>query len=132
MTENVVTAEPTRAAGVLDLLAAQRVQIALDDFGTGYSSPARLARLAVNELNIDRTFVTGMTTNPENATIVRRTIDLARSLDLLLVADGVEREEEWEQLAAYGGHEAQGYLLSPPVPCEQFEQLVRDDVRVAA
>lgn len=124
VTENVVTSDPTRVEEVLQRLAGQGVQIALDDYGTGYSSLARLARLAVNELKIDRSFVAGMITNPGYAAIVRSTIDLARHLQLLVVAEGVEHTAEWNQLAAYGCHQVQGYLLSPPVPADEFEQLV--------
>lgn len=132
VTENVVMADPARAEDVLDKLAAQGVQIAIDDFGTGYSSLARLSRLAVNELKIDRSFVSGMTNNPGHAAIVRGTIDLARNLQLHVVAEGVEQPGEWAQLAAYGCHEVQGYLLSPPIPVDQFEALLRDRDRPAA
>jgi EAL domain-containing protein (putative c-di-GMP-specific phosphodiesterase class I) len=108
------------------------VFVSLDDFGTGYSSLANLTRLAVDELKIDRSFVSGMSNDPHHSAIVRSTISLGHALGLQVVAEGVERREEWEQLAIDGCDEAQGYLLSPPVPATQLDALLEERASRAA
>jgi EAL domain-containing protein (putative c-di-GMP-specific phosphodiesterase class I) len=93
----------------------------LDDFGTGYSSLAHLKRLPVQELKIDRSFVMHMDSDPNDAAIVRSTVDLARSLGLRVVAEGVESQSTWDQLARFGCHLAQGYHLSRPLPVARLD-----------
>jgi diguanylate cyclase (GGDEF)-like protein len=124
VTENVIMADPEHAESVLGALRGLGVFVSLDDFGTGYSSLANLTRLAVDELKIDRSFVSGMSNDPHHAAIVRSTVSLGHALGLQVVAEGVERQEEWEQLAQDGCDEAQGYLLSPPVPATQLDLLL--------
>jgi diguanylate cyclase (GGDEF)-like protein len=120
ITESSVMADPARSIGVLDRLSALGVGIAIDDFGTGYSSLSHLRRLPVDEVKIDRSFVSGMITNESDAVIVRSTIDLARNLGLRVIAEGVEDETTWDLLAGLGCDAAQGYYLSRPVPAEAF------------
>jgi diguanylate cyclase (GGDEF)-like protein len=120
ITESSVMADPARSIGVLDRLSALGVGIAIDDFGTGYSSLSHLRRLPVDEVKIDRSFVSGMITNESDAVIVRSTIDLARNLGLRVIAEGVEDETTWDLLAALGCDAAQGYYLSRPVPAHAF------------
>jgi diguanylate cyclase len=132
VTENVIMADPEHAEAVLGALRKLGVFVSLDDFGTGYSSLANLTRLAVDELKIDRSFVSGMSSDPHHAAIVRSTVSLGHALGLQVVAEGVEREEEWHQLASDGCDEAQGYLLSPPVPATQLDRLLEErDQQVA-
>jgi diguanylate cyclase len=132
VTEEVVMSDPDRAQAVLESLSDAGVAIALDDFGTGYSSLARLARLPVSELKIDRSFVACMTTDPGRAAIVRSTIHLAHDLGLNVVAEGIEYEEQWDSLAALGCDEAQGYLLARPAPAHELEELLDRGNRRAA
>jgi diguanylate cyclase (GGDEF)-like protein len=120
ITESTMMADPTRPVAALSQLSMRGVHIAIDDFGTGYSSLAYLKRLPVTELKIDKSFVMGMVDDPDDAVIVRSTIDLARNLGLQVVAEGVEHEDVWNTLAAQGCHRAQGYYLSPALPADEF------------
>jgi diguanylate cyclase (GGDEF)-like protein len=121
ITENVVMADPARALEVLDALRELGVGLSLDDFGTGHSSLAYLLRLAVDELKIDRSFVSQMVADPDAAAIVRHTIDLARSLRLRVVAEGAEDAETWAALESAGCDLGQGYFLSRPLPAVELE-----------
>ncbi len=105
---------------ILEELAAMGVRVAIDDFGTGYSSLAYLKRLPIGAIKIDRSFVIGMATDEDDATIVRSTIDLARNLGLEVVAEGVETEPIWSALRELGCTVAQGYHLSRPLPPEDL------------
>jgi EAL domain-containing protein (putative c-di-GMP-specific phosphodiesterase class I) len=96
------------------------VSIAIDDFGTGFSSLSYLARLPVDTLKIDRSFVIDMT-SPEGTSLVPAIIGLARSLKLKVVAEGVETEEQAQLLRLLGCDEMQGYLFGKPMPREVFE-----------
>ena len=88
--------------------------LSIDDFGIGYSSLAYLQRLPVDELKIDKSFVTALAVANDDAVIVRSTIDLAHSLGLTVVAEGVEDETAMEILVGYGCDRVQGYLFTPP------------------
>jgi EAL domain-containing protein (putative c-di-GMP-specific phosphodiesterase class I) len=97
----------------------------VDDFGTGYSSLSYIARLPVNTLKIDRTFITNMTAKPDDLSIVSTIISLAHSLNLGVVAEGVETEEQQKLLRLLKCDEFQGYLFSPAVPAEQIDRFLR-------
>jgi histidine ammonia-lyase len=120
ITETAIVADPFRMKAVLDRLDALGVRLSVDDFGTGYTSLGYLKRLPINELKIDRSFVTSMTSSEEDAVIVRSTIDLGRNLGLRVVAEGVEDAEVWERLAALGCDAAQGYFMSRPIPADEL------------
>jgi diguanylate cyclase (GGDEF)-like protein len=124
ITETTILADPFRVRQVLDRLNEMGLRLAIDDFGTGYSSLAYLRRLPVQTIKIDRSFVLGMTADANDATIVRSTIDLGRNLGLDIVAEGVETRECWDALRDYGCTLAQGYLISRPVPAEEFGELL--------
>jgi EAL domain-containing protein (putative c-di-GMP-specific phosphodiesterase class I) len=124
ITESAVMADPARALEVLGRLHALGVGLAVDDFGTGYSSMAYLKELPVDELKIDRSFVSQMATNPSDAVIVRSTIDLGHNLGLRVVAEGVETQHAWQELSALGCDIAQGYYLGRPMPAAELEQLL--------
>jgi diguanylate cyclase (GGDEF)-like protein len=126
ITENTVMADPIRARGVLEELAALGLRVAIDDFGTGYSSLAHLRQLPVSEIKIDRSFVTNMSGDENDAVIVRSIIDLARNLGLDVVAEGVETLEVWEMLAELGCHHAQGFYLCRPIAAAGLTALLRD------
>ncbi len=125
ITENIVMAEPERVLETLARLNALGITFALDDYGTGHSSLAYLKRLPITELKIDRSFVWEMTSVDADSVIVRSTIELAHNLGVLVVAEGVETREHWEQLAGYGCDTAQGYYLSRPVPADRVDHLAR-------
>ena len=116
ITENVVMADPVRVMDVLARISELGVELSLDDYGTGTSSLSYLKRLPVRELKIDRSFVMNMEAEQRDAVIVRSTVELARSLGLRVVAEGVESVEVWNQLVEFGCEIAQGYYLSRPIP----------------
>ena len=116
VTETAIMADPGRAHRVLASLAAVGVRFAIDDFGTGYSSLASLKTLPVHHLKIDKSFVRYMHEDTDDAIIVRSVIDLGHTLGLRTIAEGVERAEVWDQLAALGCDAAQGYLLAAAMP----------------
>jgi diguanylate cyclase (GGDEF)-like protein len=116
ITENVVMADPTRTLGILERLRSLGVGLSLDDFGTGHSSLAYLRQLQVDELKIDRSFVTDMIRDGQNAAIVQSTIDLAHAVGVRIVAEGVEDADTLFELKAMGADEVQGFYLSPAVP----------------
>jgi diguanylate cyclase (GGDEF)-like protein len=120
ITESGLMADPSRARETALRLAATGVRLSIDDFGTGYSSLALLRRLPVSELKIDRSFVRDMTTNDDDATIVRSTIGMAHDLGLSVVAEGVETESTLRLLRKLGCDVAQGYHISRPLPASEF------------
>ena len=120
ITERTVLAEPFRAKAVLEELSELGLRLSIDDFGTGYSSLAYLRRLPLDEIKIDRSFIHAMTTDHENAVIVRSTIDLARNLGLEVVGEGIETAEIYETLVQLGCDAAQGFHMSPPLPPDEL------------
>jgi diguanylate cyclase (GGDEF)-like protein len=120
ITENVVMADPTRTLAILARLRSLGVGLSLDDFGTGHSSLAYLRQLQVDELKIDRSFVTDMVHDGQNAAIVRSTIDLAHAVGIRIVAEGVEDADTLFELKAMGADEVQGFYLSPAVPATEI------------
>jgi diguanylate cyclase (GGDEF)-like protein/PAS domain S-box-containing protein len=130
ITESMLMDESSRAAWTVDALAELGVTLSVDDFGTGYSSLLYLRRFPVHALKLDRSFVSGMGTSEVDAAIVGSMIDLAHSLCLFAVAEGVETEEQALALAERGCDLAQGYFFSRPVPAEELGRLL-DDGRFA-
>ncbi|GAA3719605.1 bifunctional diguanylate cyclase/phosphodiesterase [Streptomyces tremellae] len=116
ITEHVLLEDPQRAADTLAGLTGHGVKMSLDDFGTGYSSLVHLRRLPVSELKIDRSFVAKLAVDAEDAEIVRCTVDLAHSLGLVVVAEGVEDDETWEHLRDLGCDAVQGWLVAAAMP----------------
>jgi predicted signal transduction protein with EAL and GGDEF domain len=122
ITESAIMADPDRALQVVQHLHDLGVHLSIDDFGTGYSSLAYLKNLPVDELKIDRSFVSNMTTNARDAVIVRSTVELGRNLGLHVIAEGVEDSATWTQLDAVGCHAIQGYYISRPVTPDGFQE----------
>jgi diguanylate cyclase (GGDEF)-like protein len=112
------------ALGVLEQLRTMGISLAIDDFGTGFSSLVQLQRLPVDEIKIDRSFVSRMMGSESDAAIVRSTIDLARNLGLVVTAEGVEDEPTRRRLADMGCDLAQGYELCRPLPAERLAEVV--------
>ncbi|HET8660090.1 MAG TPA: bifunctional diguanylate cyclase/phosphodiesterase [Micromonosporaceae bacterium] len=125
LTENLTLSQLEIVDEVLAALRDIGVRLALDDFGTGYSSLAMLSRIPVNELKIDRDFVSAMDTSAEAAAVVRSTVDLARSLDLVVVAEGVENEQQRRTLWEIGCVAGQGHLFSRPLAAPQLLATLR-------
>jgi diguanylate cyclase (GGDEF)-like protein len=120
VSEDLVAADPERTLEVLGRLRGLGVRIALDDFGEGQSSLRHLRSLDLDELKVDRQFVLGMDDHPRDAAIVAATVDLGHRLGLRVVGEGVASAASWDALAAQGCDEAQGDLLSTPLPFEQL------------
>jgi diguanylate cyclase (GGDEF)-like protein/PAS domain S-box-containing protein len=119
ITESVIMSEPEAAINTLSQLRKLGVRLAVDDFGTGYSSLAYLDRLPVQEIKIDKSFVSAMAGEVSRTNIVRASIDLGHSLRLESVAEGVEDARTWEVLAALACDLAQGYFISRPLVAEE-------------
>jgi diguanylate cyclase (GGDEF)-like protein len=125
LTESLTLSQLDVVDDVLCALRDLGVQLALDDFGTGYSSLAMLARVPVHELKIDQTFVQAMDTTSVDAAVVRSTIELGRSLDLLVVAEGVESEDQRRRLWKQGCPAGQGHLFGRPMPLHRLLAALR-------
>lgn len=131
ITESTIMSDPERGLNVLEKLNAMGVSLAIDDYGTGHSSLAYLRRLPVQEVKIDRAFVTHMDSSESDAMIVRSTIELGHNLGLRVVAEGIETAEVMAELTRLGCDLAQGYFLSPPLTAEELERWLRTPVRSA-
>lgn len=133
LTETMIMIDPGRALRVLGQLQARGIRIAVDDYGTGHSSLSYLRRLPIADLKIDKSFVIGMERDDSDDVIVRSTIELARDLNLRVVAEGVETVTALRRLQALGCDAAQGYYLGRPVAPETVRATIRDvEGRIAA
>ncbi len=120
VTESAIVLDPKRAEENLVALSRMGVWLSIDDFGTGYTSLSSIKRLPLNEIKIDKSFVTNMLTDEKGAMLVRSVIDLGHNFGLTVVAEGVETQEVLDALAALGCDEVQGYFISKP---QTFELL---------
>lgn len=125
ITESVMMENLADMTKVLQVIKGLGVHIAMDDFGTGYSSLSYIAKLPINELKIDRSFIIEMAGNEYSRNIVTMVIQLAHTLNLEVVAEGVDAEEHVSILARLGCDQMQGYLISKPLPPADIEQLLR-------
>jgi len=121
LTESILMREVNEAMVILDSLKNLGLSIAVDDFGTGYSSLNYLKQFPIDVLKIDRTFVDGLPEGEQDAQIARAIIAMAHSLNLAVIAEGVETHEQLEFLREHGCDEVQGYLFGRPMPANQFE-----------
>ncbi len=121
ITESAVMSNPSDSLTILTELDRMGVKLAIDDFGTGYSSLAYLKRLPVNELKIDKSLVTDMEVNENDAVIVRSTIDLAHNLGLKVTAEGVETQDVWDTLSILGCDQSQGFFMGSPMSVEKLD-----------
>ena len=120
ITENFIMSQAEEALAVLHQLKQLGVQLAIDDFGTGYSSLSYLKRLPLDILKIDKSFIRGLPDDPHDAAIARAIIALGRSMQLTIIAEGVENLAQQRFLAAEGCEQIQGYIVSLPLPPEEF------------
>ena len=124
VTENLLVRDIEQAIALLGELKARGVSIALDDFGTGYSSLSYLRKLPINTLKIDRSFVSNIAENPDDAAISKAIVALAQSLGLNITAEGVETREQLDYLQNHGCHEVQGYYFSKPLSSDRFKDFL--------
>ncbi len=127
LTEGLVMTDIDHALATMNTLKGLGVQLSLDDFGTGYSSLSYLKRFPIDVLKIDKSFVRDVTTDPEAAAIARSIISLAQSLQLQVIAEGVETQEQLSYLTTYRCDQIQGYYFSRPVPAAAFKQLLSEE-----
>jgi EAL domain-containing protein (putative c-di-GMP-specific phosphodiesterase class I) len=126
LTESMVMGDPVSAAELISTLAQMGVEVALDDFGTGYSSLSYLKRFRLGCLKVDRSFVSGAHSNSEDQSIVRAVIALGKTLDMKIVAEGVETLEQANFLRQAGCDDAQGYFYARPVAATRIPALVQE------
>ncbi|GGF34352.1 hypothetical protein GCM10010954_36830 [Halobacillus andaensis] len=122
LTENLIIHNTKKTLNVIHQLRELGVKISIDDFGTGYSSLGYLKDFPVDTLKIDKTFIDELPENPNNAAITNTIITLANSLQLDVIAEGVEKKEQVEYLNAHGCHLIQGYYFSKPLKAENVMQ----------
>lgn len=135
ITESMVIDDVEGVIGKLERLNALGVEIAIDDFGTGYSSLAYLKRFPVDRLKVDRSFVQNITTDSDDAAITEAVINLGHSLNLNVIAEGVETGEQLAFLSSRGCDGVQGFYFGRPMPAEDFEEWIsmrQDKARAAA
>jgi diguanylate cyclase (GGDEF)-like protein len=124
ITESMIMQDEGLADAALRDLRKLGCKISIDDFGTGYSSLSRLKRFTVDSLKVDRSFVTDLTNNPDDKAIAKAIIAMARSLELKVIAEGVETEQQFQFLQGQGCDEIQGFLFGKPMPAEEFALLL--------
>lgn len=125
LTEAVAMDDPVAAIAVMDKLHGQGIRMSIDDFGTGYSSLSYLKKFKVYKLKVDQSFVRDVTDDSDDKAIVTAIINLAHSLNMRTIAEGVETVGQLSFLRLQGCDEMQGYYFSKPLPAEQFEAYVK-------
>jgi len=128
LTETALLQDPSSTIGVLRSLKDMGIRLTLDDFGTGYSSLSYLKRFPIDSLKIDRTFVHGLCTNAGDAKIVSAIINMGKSFDLIVVAEGVETREQFQRLKMQQCSEGQGNYFHVPVAGKEFAKLRESDL----
>jgi diguanylate cyclase (GGDEF)-like protein/PAS domain S-box-containing protein len=131
ITESLLMNDPEGAARTLHSLKESGVGLSMDDFGTGYSSLGYLKRFPIDTLKIDRTFVRDISTDADDATLTRAIINLAQTLRLKVVAEGVETEAQLAFLRSNGCDEMQGYFFARPTHADECEQMLREERKLA-
>lgn len=121
ITEDCFIADPEQAMLILERLRELGVELSIDDYGTGFSSLTYIRRLPVTELKLDRTFLTGAPRDRRAVSVIRSTVDLAHSLGLRIVAEGIENLDALALVDDLGCDAAQGYLMGRPVPADDFD-----------
>jgi EAL domain-containing protein (putative c-di-GMP-specific phosphodiesterase class I) len=131
ITESTIMRDPDEAITILYILKNMGIKISVDDFGTGYSSLNYLKRIPLDSLKIDRSFVMHIESSASDQAIIKAIIALAHSLELNVVAEGVENERQHAFLREWGCDELQGYLLSKPLPVVQLLEFLSSKANLA-
>jgi diguanylate cyclase (GGDEF)-like protein len=131
LTESVVMHDVESALAILGELHAMGIKLSIDDFGTGYSSLSYLRRFPIHTLKIDQSFIRDLNDDPNDASIVGAIIALAHSLNLNVIAEGVETQVQLAFLRAHGCNEMQGFLFSRPIPAELIDDLLFSGKKLA-
>jgi diguanylate cyclase (GGDEF)-like protein/PAS domain S-box-containing protein len=126
VTESMMMDDSEQATAILNQFRDLDLSISMDDFGTGYSSLSYLKKFPIHTLKIDQSFVRDLTIDSDDAAIVSAIVSMAKSLKLRVVAEGVETVEQLEFLKNIGCQELQGYLISRPIPAEEFSRFIKD------
>ncbi|MDH4121114.1 MAG: EAL domain-containing protein [Deltaproteobacteria bacterium] len=126
LTESVVMSNAKRNVATMNGFRRMGIHLSMDDFGTGYSSLSYLKKFPLNSLKIDKSFVTDIDSNPDDLAIAETIIAIGHTLNLKVVAEGVEKQEQLELLESKGCDSVQGYLVSHPLPPERFETWMAD------
>ncbi|HEX6004171.1 MAG TPA: GGDEF domain-containing phosphodiesterase, partial [Burkholderiales bacterium] len=132
VTESMVMHDPQRAAVILERLKEMGIAIAIDDFGTGYSSLSYLKRFPIDYIKIDQSFVRGIPRDAEDVGITNAIIAMAKTLDVSLIAEGVDNAEQLAFLKQGGCNEVQGYLISSPMPADALHRFLRSFAETGA
>jgi diguanylate cyclase (GGDEF)-like protein len=128
LTESTVLENAEDAIDKMRALKEYGVKLSLDDFGTGFSSLSHLKMLPLDQIKIDRSFVRDIATSNGDAVMVMTMVDLGMNFEVEVIAEGVETEEQFRLLQRYGCGSSQGYLFSRPVPLDQFEAMMQEEV----
>ncbi|HWT28272.1 MAG TPA: EAL domain-containing protein, partial [Methylophilaceae bacterium] len=128
VTESVIMDDVETTIHTIDRIKSMGLQLSIDDFGTGYSSLSYLKRFKADKLKIDRSFVRDIPMDADDSAIARAIINMAKNLNMTVIAEGVETIEQWKFLDREGCHAAQGYLLAKPVPAKEFEKLLEKGI----
>lgn len=126
ITESAMSLYPERMMAVLEGLAALGIELAIDDFGTGYSSLSYLKKLPVDVLKIDRSFVDGLPDDEDDLALVEVIINLARTMEMNVTAEGIENDRQRQSLVSMGCTRGQGFLFDKALPAEAFDELIRE------
>ena len=126
VTESRLMSDLTKSLEILTRLCLKGVSLSIDDFGTGFSSMEQLQRIPFEEMKIDRAFVNGATRDSSARAILESSIKLAHELNMTIVAEGVERREDWDLVSQLGCHLAQGYFVAKPMPAEHLHEWITE------
>nr|WP_086940455.1 EAL domain-containing protein [Thaumasiovibrio occultus] len=128
LTESAVMSDSDHAIQMLNAIKALGIALSIDDFGTGYSSLAYLTRFPLDELKIDRAFIKDIDTHPKQATLVESIIHLGKSLDMQIVAEGIETQEQAQLISNLQCHAIQGFHFYKPMPKDEFETVLQEHI----
>ena len=126
VTESQIMTNPEEAIKILQRISELGIKLAVDDFGTGYSSLSYLKRLPINKLKIDRSFIKELPSDDEDASITKAVIALSKSLNLNVIAEGVEVQEQKDFLIENGCHNIQGYFFAKPMSNSDLENILKN------